>query len=188
MGAGSSLFFGFLGILCVLGIVSIIGYGLYVNYQYEAKIGAYFDNAVDCITPECILSQLQAGRDGIVNEGLTEDLYGVWIFKKPDNSMVFQYQHIDAIIERAQAVQQWKIQISSNTSSGETMKDVYNEKMDNLRLYINGEGYRSDWIANDAWWLKNHFFLAIWAIWVILLLVILAVIFFSIASVCLDNY
>jgi hypothetical protein len=169
----------FLGVLCLFGLIGTIVALVYVDYQYESKIGAYFDNAEDCITPECILIQLNAGYDAIKSSGLTKDDYGAWIFKKPNNKMEFQYQHLDAIIERAEAVQNWVDKVYSNGTQAETMKDVYTEKMDNLRKYITGEGYRSDWIANDSWWLKYHFFLSVFGFWIILILLILTILFFA---------
>lgn len=159
MGTGTSLFFWFLTFVLVVFLIVFGIYHYYTNYTYEREIGAYFDNARDCITPECILEQLQDGKQAIINAGLNENDYGAFIFKKPDNSMKFQYTHLNSIIERAEAVKQWKEQVYSNQSSGETMKDVYNEKMDNLRNYIHAEGYRSDWIAEDTWFIKYHIFL-----------------------------
>jgi hypothetical protein len=171
-----------LGVLMLLGIIGLIGYAAFVNYQYEAKIGSYFDNARDSITPEAILVQLEAGKQAMVDEKLTEDLYGAWIFKKPDNSMKFQYQHLEGIIERAKAVEEWKTATySGNATTTENFGDVYNEKMDNLRMYIHGEEERSDWIAKDAWMLKNHFFVEVWSFWIGVLLSVLCVLFFSIA-------
>jgi hypothetical protein len=166
----------FIIFICVAWIVGIIGSSVYAGYKYDVAIGSYFENAEDCITPDCILDQLNQGKLGMINEGLTADLYGAWMFKKPDNSMTFQYQHLDSIIERAEAVKAWKVQMYSESSSGETMKDVYNEKMDNLRNYITAEGYRSDWIASDAWWLKNHRHLAIFGFWEAALAFILGII------------
>lgn len=186
MGTGSVITFGFLGVLCVLGVIGLICQAVYVDYQYESQIGAYFDNAVDCITPDCILTQLNLGYQAINNSGLTENDYGALIFKKPNNKMTFQYQHLDAIIERANAVQDWKNKIYANGTQAETMQDVYTQKMDNLRKYITGEGYRSDWIANDAWYLKYHFFVAYVSFWVGLILVLLAILFFSLAGALAD--
>ena len=132
-----------------------------------------------------MLEQLQNGRQAMINEGLTEDLYGAWIFKKPDNSMKFQYQHLDGVIERVKSVIEWKRKISGNNSdTTEIMKDVYNEKMDNLRNYIQGEtsekiiASRSDWIASDAWWLKYHFILGWFGFWIELVLLGLTSLFF----------
>jgi hypothetical protein len=180
---GLNVFGLFAGMLCILGIIALIIAGVYVNYQYESQIGAYFDNAVDCITPECILTQLHLGYNAINNSGLTKDDYGAWIFKKPNNKMEFQYQHLDAIIERAESVQDWKGKVYANGTQAETMKDVYTEKMDNLRKYITAESYRSDWIAEEAWWLKYHFFITIIATPLGLLLIMLAIVFFALMGV-----
>jgi len=163
-----------LGMMLMIVPVGIIGYSVYVNYQYESQIGAYFDNAVDCITPECILTQLNEGYLAINNSGLTKDDYSAWIFKKPNNKMEFQYQHLDAILERAKAVQDWKEKVYANNTQAETMQDVYTQKMDNLRNYIIGEGYRSDWIAEGAWWIKYHFFMKFFAFWIGLITFILS--------------
>jgi hypothetical protein len=173
----------FLGTIFLMMFIALACYHTYVNYQYERSIGAYFDNAVDCITPECILTQLHDGYTAINNSGLTKDDYGAWIFKKPNNKMEFQYQHLDAILERAEAVQDWKNKVYANGTQAETMQDVYTQKMDNLRNYITDEGFRSDWIAKDAWYLKYHFFLAIWAFWAYLFLVIMIILCYSIGFI-----
>lgn len=170
------------GLLFGMAAVGLFAYSVYVDYQYEKSIGAYFENAEDCINPECILGQIKQGRQSIIDAGLTEDLYGAWIFRKPTNSMSFQYTHIDSIIERAEAITQWKEQVYSNQSSGEVLGDVYTEKMDNLRKYITGQtvgefGSRSDWIAKDAWYQKNHFFIANFGFPTGALLIILALLF-----------
>jgi hypothetical protein len=180
---GINIFGFFMGTLCLFGIIGIIIGAVIINYQYENQIGAYFDNAEDCITPDCILIQLNEGYQAINNSGLTNEDYGAWIFKKPSNSMVFQYQHLNAIIERANAVQNWVDKVYANNTQAESMKDVYTEKMDNLRKYITGEGFRSDWIAKDAWYLKYHFFYAIWAFWVGALLFIIMIGFYFLMGV-----
>lgn len=168
----------FMGTLFLILLIVTIGYVVYVDYQYERQIGAYFDNSEDCITPDCILTQLRLGYTAIENSGLTKEDYGAWIFKKPNNKMEFQYQHLDAIIERAESVQDWVNKVYANNTQAEVMKDVYTEKMDNLRKYITGEGYRSDWIAKDAWMLKYHFFVEIISIPLALLLTLLMIIFY----------
>ena len=175
----------FIVILCLFAIIGLIIYGVIINYHYEKEIGAYFDNSEDCITPNCILTQLKLGYEAINNSGLTENDYGAWIFKKPDNSMKFQYQHLDAIIERAEAVQNWVDKVYANNTQGETMKDVYTEKMDNLRKYITQEYSRSDWIAKNSWYFKYHFFYTILAFWVKLFLgtlIVICVIFYFTAE------
>jgi hypothetical protein len=143
----------------IISIVILGAYSYYLDYKYESEIGAYFENARDSITPEAILIQLRAGKQAMINEGLKDEDYGAIIFKKPDNSMKFQYQHLDGIIERAEAVQSWyetTYNPNSQVTTTENFKDVYNEKMDNLRNYIHADYVRSDWIAKDTWYIKNH--------------------------------
>lgn len=168
------------GMFLFLSVVSLIvlgGYSYYLSYQYESKIGAYFDNARDSITPEAILIQLESGKQAMIEEGLTEDMYGAWIFKKPDNSMKFQYQHLDGIIERAEAVKEWKeATYSGSATTTENFGDVYNTKMDNLRNYIHAEFERSDWIAEDTWYLKNHFLYTVSVEWLAIIISLIAVI------------
>jgi hypothetical protein len=158
---GIGYFFIFIGIL---SLFATIGYGIawgITNYQYERSIGSYMSTATDTITPESFKEQLILYKEAIKNSGLTEEDYGAIYFKKPDNSMKFQIQHIDSIIQRADAMIQWQ-EASYNTTSQpiyaspEAFRDVYNEKINNLRNYINAEGYRSDWISHAAWYVKYH--------------------------------
>ena len=169
-----------LGIIFTFILVGFIVYNIYVNYEYERDVGAYFDNARDCITPDCILEQLNSGKQAIINNGLNENDYGAVWFKKPDNSMKFQYTHLNSIIERAQAVKDWKYKVYTEGNQAETFKDVYNEKMDNLRNYIHAEGYRSDWIAKHTWYIKNHIFMYFYPL-TFIGLVLLIVLFFGLA-------
>jgi hypothetical protein len=70
--------------------------------------------------------------------------------------MAFRYEHLDGIIERVTAVEEWYSDVYENSGSAETMGDVYEQKMDNLRGFIM-EDQRSDWIAKDAWFIEKHF-------------------------------
>ena len=167
-------------VIIVLSILSITVLGFahyYVHFQYERVIGSYMDNAKDMNTPDKMLEQLQAAKQGMINEGLAEDMYGAWLFKKPDNSMKFQYEHLDSIIERVKAVQEWKDKTYSNSSNTQTesLGDVYEQKMTNLRNFIM-EDTRSDWIAKDAWYVHKHFFFYLPVDFVYLVLIILVII------------
>lgn len=166
----------FLIFISLLIGASVITMGVYGSYEYKRDIGSYFSNAVDCITPECALTQLELGKQGMIKAGLTPELYGAWIFKAPDNSMQYQYQHLDAIIERVKAVQSWKATANNGTGTVETMGDTYNTKMNNVRRYIIEGGVRSDWIAEDAWWLKNYFVTGIFGPWILILAVLLFIV------------
>jgi len=128
-----------IGKILIIVLVFLLGVGFgvyqyYVSYQYERDIGSYMSNAVDMVAPEGMLEQVQLAKQGMIDSGLTEDDYGALIFKKPDNSMKFQYQHIDGVIERINSVIYWKEKIYSNESQNiETLGDVYEQKMTNLR-------------------------------------------------------
>lgn len=142
--------------LLIFGSIAFGVYQYYVSYQYDKTIGSHLDNAYEVNTPERMIVELQLAKQGMINSGLTEDNYGALIFKKPSNSMAFQYNFLDSIIERAQAVQIWYNNVyNTNGSTQESLGDVYEQKMDNLREFILENG-RSDWIANDAWYVKNH--------------------------------
>ena len=162
-------------LLLVLSVIGIIGLGIshyVVGYSYEKKIGSYMENAYNMNTPSRMKEQLLLAEQGMKNEGLTPEMYGAWIFKKPDNSMSYQYQHLDSIIERVDVVQKWYDEVYGNDSkSSETLGDVYEQKMDNLRQFIM-EDTRSDWIAKDTWYINNHFFyyLFVWLVYLFLLI------------------
>lgn len=173
-----------LSMIILLEILLIVG-GYIVRYQYEREIGGYMSNAVDMVAPEGMLEQIQLAKQGMVDAELKEEDYGALIFKKPSNSMKFQYQHIDAIIERIEAVIDWKEKVYGNESINvETLGDVYEQKMTNLRRYIQGAeggetfvvGERSDWIAKDTWYIKNRlFWYIIWIFHIILILSIIGI-------------
>lgn len=142
-------------VLLVVFFMGLCGYAYYVNYQYEKVIGSYMENAKDMNTPLRMIEQLELAKQGMRNEGLKETDYGALIFKKPDNSMKFQYQHIDSIIDRAKAVESWYNEVYEKAGQAEILGDVYEQKMDNLREFIMEET-RSDWIAKNCWYIKNH--------------------------------
>lgn len=162
-------------VACVLVIIGLISIDAYINYEYERDIGSHMDNARDCLTPDCMLTELNSAKQSMKDAGLTDNMYGAIIFKKSSNSMKFQYQHLDSIIERVQSVKEWEVK-SQEQGNFEGMKDVYNEKMNNLRLYIHDEGARSDWIADDTWKIKNYLWFEILGVIVCLISIIIIVI------------
>lgn len=143
-------------IIATLGFVVFLIGDYYVSYDYERKIGSHIENAYEVNTPDRMIVEIQKAKDGMLSEGLKSEDYGAWNFKKPDNSMEFQYQFLDSVIERAKSVELWY----NNTYSGkqattESLGDVYEQKMDNLREFLKENG-RADWIAKNAWYVKNH--------------------------------
>jgi hypothetical protein len=161
---------GFGVVLLLISVVAFITIAIfhgYTSYEYERDIGSHMDNARDMNTPSRMIEELQLAKQSMIDAGLKDDDYGAWIFKKPSNSMKFQYEHLDSIIERAQAVEEWRQKTYGNESNTQTesLGDVYEQKMDNLREFI-VEEVRSDWIAEKSWFIKNHFFFVFW-VWII---------------------
>jgi hypothetical protein len=130
------------------------------EYEFNNKVHSYMENAYFANTPELMISNLQKCKQGMIDLGLTENMYDAyWQWDKvPHRQMAYQYQHIDSIISRAQAVVQWRNENYGNESSGipsESLGDVYESKMDNLRGFLQEDGW-SDWIANGAYYANYH--------------------------------
>lgn len=166
-------------IIVLLLIAGIIGFSAYwVSFQYERDIGSHIENAYEVNTPERMIAELEFAKQGMREADLKEGDYGALFFKKPDNSMAWQYDFIDSIVERAKAVQEWQDKVESDGKAVESLGDVYENKMDNLRGFLK-EGDRADWIAKDAWYVKNHlwFYLKIPFIIMVLLIIVVVGVF-----------
>ncbi|MEK6879898.1 MAG: hypothetical protein AABY22_09840 [Nanoarchaeota archaeon] len=167
-------------IVCaVLIVLVMLGFGFYsyyITYSYERDVGSHIENAYEVNTPDRMINEIKLAKQGMVDSGLTEDDYGALVFKKPDNSMRWQYDFLDSVIERAEAVQTWYNQTyGSGEGVTESLGDVYETKMDNLREFLK-EGGRADWIARDAWLIKNHKVIYLeWIIWIILILILIGI-------------
>lgn len=167
------LTFGIIG-----GLIGFWIYSYYINYGYERQVGAYIENAYEVNTPERMIVEINKAKEGMIKLGLTNDMYGAWIFEKPDNKMSWQYDFLDSVIERVEAVKDWRDKIE-NSQEVETLGDVYEQKMDNLREFLKENG-RADWIANDVWLVNKN--LAVYLvgyislIWIVLGVIILFII------------
>lgn len=130
------------------------------GFVYQREIGAHVENAHEVNTPDEMRRELEMAVAGMRNLGLTPDRYGAWFFfeKTPHASMDFQYRFIDNLIERIDAVAaDRQRQVASGTS--DQYGDVFEEKMDNLRAFMDENG-RTDWIAIAAW--KTQFWYHYW--------------------------
>lgn len=174
-----------LTVICLIFLI-IYSFSLYlVSFQYERLIGSHIENAFEVNTPTRMIEEIKLAKQGIIEADLKETDYGAWIFKKPDNSMKFQYEFLDSIIERAEAVEIWyQTTYSGNATATEQLGDVYEQKMDNLREFLH-EGGRADWIAQDAWYVKNHLLIYLFGFWGIVLLGLLM--FFGTVASFIDN-
>ncbi len=153
------------GSIFVITLVIAIVYGangvVTVNYAYERQVGGHIRNAFEVNTPEAMISELNKSVAGMHAIGLTNDLYAAYFpwEQTPDRSMAFQYEYIDQLINRTEAVITWRTLAYSGNSTPETLGDVYEQKMDNLRSFMIEsctERYVcTDWIARDVYYLNR---------------------------------
>ena len=169
--------------------LTVVFLGFLVNsfflYQeYETKIGSYIENAYEVNTPERMVEQVKLAKEAMLKEGLSPETYGAMFFKRPDSVMSWQYDFIDSVTERANAVIKWKSEME-RTGSVETLGDVYETKMDNLREFLKENG-RADWIAQDAWYIENHPIMYLFQLFFILFVIVI-IIAWSVAIALTDQ-
>ncbi len=141
--AKRGLLFILLGFL-FLGIVAGFHYNFIKNveYPYEVAIGSHFNNAYKMPTPEGILKELNLAIEGMEKMEITPDLYSKWFSwqETPDKSMAFSYAYINNVINRTEAVIEWREQSIYNNT--EQFQDVYERKVESIRLMIGDDrGY-----------------------------------------------
>src|SRR3990172_974625 len=151
------------GVLFVVSLVATIAYSSYgsivVSFAYDREVGGHVLNAYEVNTPEAMISELTKAVTGMHRLGLTDDMYSAYFpwERTPDRSMGFQYEYIDQLINRTEAVITWRTLAYSGNTSPEALGDVYEQKMDNLRTFMT-EGCDhtavcSDWIARDVYYI-----------------------------------
>lgn len=153
------------GIVFVVTLVIAIVYGangvVTVNYAYERQVGGHIRNAFEVNTPEAMISELNKSVAGMHALGLVDGMYAAYFLweQTPDRSMSFQYEYIDQLINRTEAVILWRSLAYNGNSTPETLGDVYEQKMDNLRSFMIEsctERYVcTDWIARDVYYLNQ---------------------------------
>lgn len=163
-------------IICPLLIgIMIISGAMGPGYTFQYEVHGHMENAYYADTPDLMIEELEMAKQGMEDLGLTQDMYGAyWPWgKTPDMRMDYQYKHIDAILERAQAIWDWynTTYLGENITTTEHLGDVYEEKMANVRMFIQDEGWSDD-IAHEAYFVNYHlfyYFLPWWMFIVILL-------------------
>ena len=150
------------GVLFVVVLVAAIVFGAYgvvvVNFAYEREVGGYIRNAYEVNKPENMISELNKAVAGMRRIGLTDEMYAAYVpwERTPDRSMGFQYEYIAQLINRTESVILWRTLAYNGNSTPETLADVYEQKMDNLRSFMT-EGCSdrlvcTDWIARDVYY------------------------------------
>src|SRR5438093_2023033 len=150
------------GVLFVVVLVAAIVFGAYgvvvVNFAYEREVGGYIRNAYEVNKPENMISELNKAVTGMHRLGLTDEMFAAYVpwERTPDRSMGFQYEYIAQLINRTESVILWRTLAYNGNSTPETLADVYEQKMDNLRSFMT-EGCSdrlvcTDWIARDVYY------------------------------------
>lgn len=159
-----------LGILfLVLLFVAPIGIGIYdmtgPAFTYSREIHSHMENAYYADEPKLMKSELLMAIEGMERLNLKEDMYSAfWYWEHtPDRKMDYQYKHLEGIVERIDAVITWyEKNYGENATGGtESLGDVFEQKMDNLRAFLKEEGW-SDWIAQGTFYVNHHLFLYLW--------------------------
>jgi len=127
-----------------------------VDYRYRKLIGGHLENALDGSTPEIMREELLKAKQAMIDETLEQTDYGAfWYWQQtPDYRMDFTYRYIDGLINRTEFVMQWR-NTYINATTTQTLKDVYDEMLANLRTEYHRRG-PIDWAAYPAWLIKNH--------------------------------
>jgi len=148
-------------------------------YKFNYAVHSHMENAYYSNEPTLMKSELLMAIDGMHELGLTDEMYGAyWGWDKVASMrMSYQYRHLNGIVERIDSVIQWRNEVYSSNSGQmpETLGDVYEQKMDNLREFLNDECW-SDWIAHDAFYANFHLFYFLSGL-IILILIIQFLIF-----------
>jgi hypothetical protein len=132
-----------------------------------------------------MIKELQMALNGMDNLSINGNDYGAFFDwdKTPDTKVDYWIKHFESIIERCDAVMLWRDAAYSNGSTPESLGDVYEQKMDNLRKFIKSEGW-SDEVFRDAYVVKYHlwarFFWPIEIICGIIPLLLMSILSFSV--------
>lgn len=148
------------------------------RYDFQEAVHGHIDNACSSPTPELMKENLLLARTGMVELGLTPDMYGKLMPWKqtPEWRMDYQYARLDAIVDRCDEIIAWRD--AQDLTSGQIV-DVYREKMDTVKELISDGGsvrYSVDYLAYRAYMIENHPFLYLY---IVPLVVVLSALTFS---------
>ncbi len=150
------------GALMVLaGSVFHLNYATNVAYPYRMEVSSHIENAYGVQTPEELIQEVELAVEGMRGLSLQDHMSMAyfWWDKLPSNSMAFQYEYLDQILIRAEAVIEWRDTEFAEAGGREQFQDLYQAKMGSLKdMLRRGYDYHlgADWIAADAYLLAFH--------------------------------
>lgn len=145
-------------ILAILGLTWIIGAGIYMmvgpGYQFKNEVHGHMENAYVSNTPTEFIAELREAKQGMIDIGLKPEMYGAVLpwHKTADMRMDYWYRHIDGVIERAQSA---RVDCDPNRQSRDTLTDICEQKMTNLRTFLK-EGGWSDEVPKEAYYANYY--------------------------------
>lgn len=151
----------FLALVLAVFIIAIAGFCLWLepNRMYEDTVDGHLENARVAPTPELMKQEIGFALEGTNELDLEDDDYGAWLpwFKTEQVRVGYQREYLLNITERLDHLIVWR---DTTEAPEQEMKDVYNEKLENIReyLYIEHEDGEPKDILQDAWFAKEHAF------------------------------
>ena len=128
------------------------------GYAYNKAVSSHLLNAYELNTPEAMKAEILLAKQGMKDLSLESSDYCSILYweQTPDCSMSMQYEYLDGLVDRVDSVIDWKDKMyAANNTAVETLGDVYEQKMDNLRYFLT-EGGESDWIGRETYYAKNY--------------------------------
>jgi len=131
-------------------------------YEFNREVHGHMENAYYANEPTLMKSELQKAIDGMRDLDLEPQMFGAfWGWDRvPNLRMSYQYDHLDGIMARINSTIVWYNANYGPNSTGnpESLGDVYEQKMDDLRAFLQEDGW-SDWIAHDTFYVNHHLFI-----------------------------
>lgn len=165
MGIGNIMgIVGGVSLICTL-VVMLVGavyVAVAIEPTYVRAVSSHIENAYELNTPDAMKEEITLAIQGMRELGLENNMYSTLLpwDKTPKTRMDFQYTYLANLNSRIDSVISWKATVYDEQKGVETLGDVYEQKMDNLREFIM-EGGRSDWIAHDAYYVNKQTFFAV---------------------------
>lgn len=143
-------------LMLTMGIIVTCIKNFNTDVNYNRNVHSYMENAYYASTPELMIDQLEMAVKGMHKLGLTDNMYDTLLPWKqlPDHQMKYEYQHMQAIIDRANDVVAWREE-QSHAQGGSQLGDVYGQKVDALRNFMKNDGGWSDKLAYAAYYVNK---------------------------------
>jgi len=132
---------------------------------FNKAVHGHMQNAYDAYDPALMKAEVQKAIDGFRALRLDPNVYDTTVpwEQTPDRQMSYQYAHMQAIIDRIDAVQAggWCSGTGAQ-SAGSQINDVCGEKINAIRHLIKDDGGWSDQWAHGVYYVSYHPLVSRW--------------------------